>query len=249
MAPMATDGQEADRLDGQRHAAGRPLRSAAAALQLFQAAVRPGHESAAGRDSRRDHHLDDHDDRLGGQPARRNARAMPAAAARSADPHERRAGADQGSSNQPGLRSRTLSTSVPARAKEPRACGAGWTSCAREASQAIADGVTILILSDRGVNHEWVPIPALLATSGVHHHLIREETPHPLRPGHRNGRSRAKCIISPCSPATAPARSIRTWPSPRSSRLLADGYICRHVHAREAAEELTSRPAARACSR
>ncbi len=34
-----------------------------------------------------------------------------------------------------------------------------------------------------------VPIPALLATSGVHHHLIREETPHALRPDHRNGRS------------------------------------------------------------
>src|SRR4029078_11667479 len=32
----------------------------------------------------------------------------------------------------------------------------------------------ILILSDRGVNAEMVPIPALLATSGVHHHLDRE---------------------------------------------------------------------------
>ncbi|MBX3414507.1 MAG: glutamate synthase large subunit [Pirellulales bacterium] len=46
----------------------------------------------------------------------------------------------------------------------------------REASQAIAKGATILILSDRGVNADWVPIPALLATSGIHHHLIREET-------------------------------------------------------------------------
>ena len=34
----------------------------------------------------------------------------------------------------------------------------------------------ILILSDRGVNEELVPIPALLATSGVHHHLVREES-------------------------------------------------------------------------
>jgi hypothetical protein len=46
----------------------------------------------------------------------------------------------------------------------------------REASQAISDGVTILILSDRGVNAELAPIPALLATSGVHHHLVREES-------------------------------------------------------------------------
>src|SRR5262249_41462135 len=42
--------------------------------------------------------------------------------------------------------------------------------------QAIKEGVTILILSDRGVNADMAPIPALLATSGVHHHLVREET-------------------------------------------------------------------------
>ena len=47
MAPMATDGQEADRLDGQRHAAGRALRSPATAVQLLQAALRAGDQSAA----------------------------------------------------------------------------------------------------------------------------------------------------------------------------------------------------------
>src|SRR4030095_11383889 len=45
-----------------------------------------------------------------------------------------------------------------------------------KASQAIRDGVNILILSDRGVNSEYAPIPALLAVAGVHHHLIREGT-------------------------------------------------------------------------
>jgi len=45
-----------------------------------------------------------------------------------------------------------------------------------EASQAIRDGVTFLILSDRGVDADNIPIPALLACAGVHHHLIREET-------------------------------------------------------------------------
>lgn len=44
------------------------------------------------------------------------------------------------------------------------------------ASQAVQDGVEILILSDRGVNEKWAPIPALLACAGVHHHLIREGT-------------------------------------------------------------------------
>ncbi|MEI7026502.1 glutamate synthase large subunit [Paenibacillus sp. y28] len=42
------------------------------------------------------------------------------------------------------------------------------------ADQAIADGVNLIILSDRGVNSEMAAIPALLAVSGLHHHLIRE---------------------------------------------------------------------------
>lgn len=44
------------------------------------------------------------------------------------------------------------------------------------ASKAIADGYDILILSDRQMSKYRVPIPALLAVSAVHHHLIREGT-------------------------------------------------------------------------
>jgi glutamate synthase domain-containing protein 2/glutamate synthase domain-containing protein 1/glutamate synthase domain-containing protein 3 len=44
------------------------------------------------------------------------------------------------------------------------------------ADQAIANGTTILILSDKGVDRTHAPIPALLATSGLHHHLIRGGT-------------------------------------------------------------------------
>src|SRR5262247_1580858 len=43
----------------------------------------------------------------------------------------------------------------------------------KAADKAIADGVTILILSDKGVDRTHAPIPALLASSGLHHHLIR----------------------------------------------------------------------------
>ena len=45
-----------------------------------------------------------------------------------------------------------------------------------QASQAVSQGHNIIILSDRGVDSEKAPIPALLATSAVHHHLIREGT-------------------------------------------------------------------------
>jgi glutamate synthase (ferredoxin) len=46
----------------------------------------------------------------------------------------------------------------------------------RRASDAVNAGYTILILSDRGVSAEAAPIPSLLATAGVHHHLVREGT-------------------------------------------------------------------------
>ena len=46
----------------------------------------------------------------------------------------------------------------------------------RRASLAIKSGYTLLILTDRGVDHEYAPIPSLLALSAVHNHLIREET-------------------------------------------------------------------------
>ena len=42
------------------------------------------------------------------------------------------------------------------------------------AVDAVDNGATILILSDRNANEEYAPIPALLASAGVHHHLIRE---------------------------------------------------------------------------
>ncbi len=42
-----------------------------------------------------------------------------------------------------------------------------------EAARAVDDGVTILILSDRNVDSINAPIPALLATTAVHHYLIK----------------------------------------------------------------------------
>ncbi len=42
-----------------------------------------------------------------------------------------------------------------------------------QVDNAIAEGYTNIILSDRGITQEFAAIPALLATAGVHHHLIR----------------------------------------------------------------------------
>ena len=43
-----------------------------------------------------------------------------------------------------------------------------------EAERAVGQGVNILILSDRGVNSDHAPVPMLLATGAIHHHLIRK---------------------------------------------------------------------------
>ena len=41
-----------------------------------------------------------------------------------------------------------------------------------QAAAAVKEGASILILSDRGVDQDHAPIPSLLATSAVHHHLL-----------------------------------------------------------------------------
>ncbi|WP_159942205.1 MULTISPECIES: glutamate synthase large subunit [unclassified Nocardiopsis] len=45
-----------------------------------------------------------------------------------------------------------------------------------EVSAAIADGAHILVLSDRRADATRAPIPSLLLTGSVHHHLVREKT-------------------------------------------------------------------------
>ena len=73
----------------------------------------------------------------------------------------------------PGLSSVTLSTLFDARAGSMQQA---LDDLCAAASQAIADGKNIIILSDRGVDDAHAPIPSLLATGAVHHHLTREGT-------------------------------------------------------------------------
>ncbi|MCF3104333.1 glutamate synthase large subunit [Streptomyces roseoverticillatus] len=72
----------------------------------------------------------------------------------------------------PGLAAVTLSGLY-------RVAGGGESLAARlteicaEADAAIADGARLIVLSDRHSDAEHAPIPSLLLTSAVHHHLIR----------------------------------------------------------------------------
>ncbi|HVT41754.1 MAG TPA: glutamate synthase large subunit, partial [Acidimicrobiales bacterium] len=46
----------------------------------------------------------------------------------------------------------------------------------RRVSEAIADGANLIVLSDRNATADWAPIPSLLLTAAIHHHLVREKT-------------------------------------------------------------------------
>src|SRR5438034_715123 len=105
------------------------------------------------------------------------------------------------------LRATTLPILFAKRSGGPGLRAALDDLCAR-ASKAVADGDTILVLSDRGVDDAHVPIPSLLATAAVHHHLIREGT-----------RMRCGIVIESGEPRAMPgcATSTPTWSRPRST--------------------------------
>ncbi|MFM8538262.1 MAG: glutamate synthase large subunit [Planctomycetaceae bacterium] len=74
-----------------------------------------------------------------------------------------------------GLVSRTLSLLFPA-AAGAEGLRARMDALRAEATRALAEGATILVLSDRGVDGDHAAVPSLLATAGIHHHLVREGT-------------------------------------------------------------------------
>jgi glutamate synthase (NADPH/NADH) large chain len=50
----------------------------------------------------------------------------------------------------------------------------GLERLCRYATDAVEDGFEVLILSDRAIDSDHAPIPSLIATAAVHHHLIRK---------------------------------------------------------------------------
>ncbi|MBI3492978.1 MAG: glutamate synthase large subunit, partial [Acidobacteria bacterium] len=74
---------------------------------------------------------------------------------------------------EPGFKSITLPMLF-----DPRGGGRGLATAMdrlkKSASDAVAAGYSIVILSDRGADRDQAPIPSLLATAGVHHHLVRQ---------------------------------------------------------------------------
>ena len=109
---------------------------------------------------------------------------------------------------QPGLVSQTISLLFPA-ADGAAGMRKRLDAIRAEASRAVQQGATILVLSDRGVCRESAAVPALMATGGVHHHLVRE-----------GSRTRCGIVVE-----TGEAREVQhfcllyTSPSPRDGLL------------------------------
>jgi glutamate synthase (NADPH) large chain len=57
---------------------------------------------------------------------------------------------------------------------KPGSLKKGLDRLCRYATDAVEDGFEVLILTDRAIDSEHAPLPSLLATAAVHHHLIRK---------------------------------------------------------------------------
>jgi glutamate synthase domain-containing protein 2/glutamate synthase domain-containing protein 1/glutamate synthase domain-containing protein 3 len=70
---------------------------------------------------------------------------------------------------------RTIDSTWPI-AEGPAGMRAAIERICRQAHEAIAEGVNIIVVSDRLLGPLRAPIPSLLAVAAVHHHLVREGT-------------------------------------------------------------------------
>ena len=174
--PDGEGGRRADRIDGHRHADRRVVEAAAAAVRLLPAAVRAGHEPAARRHPR--------GGRDGGRRPRSAPRRTCSCPAPTAAANWRCRSRSSTTTSSP--RSSTPTTTASSRAWQRTSCRVCTASpvaarrCAQaldrivdEVSSAIERGARVIVLSDRNADSVDAPIPSLLLTAAVHHHLVR----------------------------------------------------------------------------
>ncbi len=218
--PMARIGRRADRLDGHRHADRGALGSLPPAVRLLLAALRPGHQPAARRHPRGAGHRHRRHHRPRGQPA------QPAAVVVPPDPHppaghrQRRAGPSWSTSTT----TRACRDFHTGRHPVPVPGGRRGRRAAQRPRRRAPQGQRRhrrrshhpRALRSRRPTPRWSPIPSLLFTAAVHHHLIREKTRTRVGLVVETGRPARSTTCASCW-GTAPRRSTRTSPS-RPSR-------------------------------
>jgi glutamate synthase (NADPH/NADH) large chain len=166
-------GRGAGRLDGHRYAAGLPLRPPQPLFNYFKQLFRAGHQSAHRSHPRRDGDVADQLHRHRAQHSGRDAEHChtlklphPILTNRDLEKLRRVSSGD------------LLATTLPTlfRAEDGEAGLKHSLDDLPPRLAAIKSGYTLLILSDRGVDPTYAPIPSLLAMAAVHNHLVREKT-------------------------------------------------------------------------
>ncbi|MFW2389159.1 MAG: glutamate synthase large subunit, partial [Polyangiales bacterium] len=76
--------------------------------------------------------------------------------------------------SQRGWRSKIIDITWP-RSEGPAGLEPALDRIRREAEQAVDDGYSLVVLTDRPAGADRIPVSALLATGAVHHHLVRAE--------------------------------------------------------------------------
>jgi glutamate synthase (NADPH) large chain len=110
-----------------------------------------------------------------GQHPRGNAAALPHA--QEAPSHRHQLEPRKTSPRQPGRFSgHHAAHALPRGGRREAPARRPWTAFAAAPRWPSSPVTPCLILSDRGVDEEYAPIPELLALSAVHNHLVREKT-------------------------------------------------------------------------
>ncbi len=205
------------RLDGQRLAAGGAVGQEQAALQLLQAAVRAGHQPADRSDPRGDRDVAGVVHRPEARPAR-HQRRQPADAARGRASRSSTSPTWRGcarSRRTPAPSSRATSSTSPIRSPGARkASRPSWHRCAPSASTRSGAATTSSSSATAGWAASWSRCRRRWRSRPCTSTSCARACARPPAWWSRPAR-RARSITSPCSPATAPRRSIRTSRSRR----------------------------------
>ena len=179
----------------------------------FKQLVRPGDQPADRPDPREggDEHRVAPGER--GEPARGDPRARPAAAAQVADRSSTRTWRGFASLDRPGLQGPHDLDPVRRGSRASAGWRRRWTGSAPRPTQAVDDGATILVLSDRGVDAEHVADSPLAGHGGRPSSPDPRRAAHPLRAG---GRDRRGARDPPLRPAGRLRRRRRSTPTSSS---------------------------------
>jgi len=114
------------------------------------------------------------------------------------------------------------------RSEGPKGVKSTLDRICREAEQAIADGYTLVLLSDRNIGPDRVAVSALMATGAVHHHLVKNELRTRLGIIVETGEAREVhhfCLLTGYgADAVNPYRAFEALAQAREDGLLEDKY-------------------------